>query len=188
MKRYFRSFVSLDPAKLKKQLSKVSYEQRIAILQLHDRSSGEWTPVKKAAFRGHTEILTALLTSLEEEDRMIVIGDCETPLHWASEEGHTETVTAILDCLTPEQQLKLFSTRDNCGGTAILWASQRGHTETVQSILNYLSPQQQLQLISAQNKYCKTPIQLAFRERHADTEGLLRECQLRAEYALNAKK
>ena len=59
--------------------------------------------MKKAAFRGHTEIVTTLLTSLKEEDRMIVIGDCETPLHWASEEGHTETVTAILDCLTPEQ-------------------------------------------------------------------------------------
>ena len=103
VKRYFRSFVSLDPAKLKKQLSEVSYEQRIAIIQLHDRSSGEWTPVKKAAFRGHTEIVNTLLTSLKEEDRMIVIGDCETPLHWASEEGHTETVTAILDCLTPEQ-------------------------------------------------------------------------------------
>ena len=131
VKRYFRSFVSLDPAKLKKQLSEVSYEQRIAIIQLHDRSSGEWTPVKKAAFRGHTEIVTALLTSLKEEDRMIVIGDCETPLHWASEEGHTETVTAILDCLTPEQQLKLISTRDNCGGTAIHWASQKGHTDTI---------------------------------------------------------
>ena len=62
---------------------------------------------------------------------MIVIGDCETPLHWASEEGHTETVTAILDCLTPEQQLKLISTRDNCGGTAIHWASQKGHTDTI---------------------------------------------------------
>ena len=149
VKHYFRSFVSLDPTKLKKQLSEVSYEQRIAIIQLHYRSSGEWTPVKKAAFRGHSEIVTALLTSLKEEDRMNVLGDCETPLHWASEEGHTDTVTAILECLTLEQQLKLISTRDNCGRTAIHWASQKGHTETVQSNLNYLSPQQQLEHISA---------------------------------------
>ena len=91
------------------------------------------TPLRCAADRDDTEMISTVLTSLQSSaDRLkLLMVDKYTPLHTAASWGRTESVKMILDCLTADQQIQIMSIQSISGETAIHGAERSRHTETV---------------------------------------------------------
>ena len=108
-----------------------STEQKLRVLL--QRYSGWRTPLHWAAWRGHSELLSTLLTSLQSSaDRLkLPMVYSNTPLHTAAFYGHTESVKVILDCLTTDQQIQLMSVQSMGDMTAIQYAESTGQADTV---------------------------------------------------------
>ena len=131
-----RRSVYPDIKKLRVVLTLLSDQQKLYILQ--QEYSG-WTVLECAAYRGHTEIISTLLISLQFSAgrlKLLMVNDKYTPLHEAARQGHTDSVKCILDCLTADQQIQIMSVQW-LGMTAIQWAERRGHTDTVRVLREY---------------------------------------------------
>ena len=126
-----------DMEKLRELLSKVTYEQKLDILQQTKSEVAGMTALHKAAQRGHADVLKAVLSTLQSSDRLIVLMAKDymkrTPLHEAALGGHTESVKAILNSLTAVQQMQLLTIEGGWYGnrTAVEMAS--GETADVLS-------------------------------------------------------
>jgi hypothetical protein len=118
------------------------------------------TALMKAALRGHTDIVQALLAQGADVNATDVLGF--TILMTAAKRGHTDTVQALL-AHGADVNAKAFNgytavmptagqgytetvkallaagadvnAKDNKGGTALMWTAGRGHTETVKALL-----------------------------------------------------
>ena len=135
MREYVRSSKYLpDIEKLRELLSKVTYEQKLNILQ-QTKSERHSTALRKAAYRDDAEMITTILSSLQSSDRLklLMMRDNmkHTALHIAALRCHTESVKAILDTLTAAQQIQLLTAEDGYGKTAVEMAS--GETADVLS-------------------------------------------------------
>ena len=127
-----------DMKKLREVLTQLSDQQKLHILQQWYSVCG--TPLHWAAFRGHTEIISTLLTSLQSSaDRLklLTVDKLSTPLHRAAFSRNTESVKMILDCLTADQQIQIMSVHDWGSKRAIQSAERRGRTDTVRVLREY---------------------------------------------------
>ena len=128
--------------KLREVLTHLSDEQKLHILQRkYNRYTlfVWWTPLHCAARKGHTEIISTVLTSLQSSaDRLKLLMEDEyyTPLHYAALVGRTESVKVILDCLTADQQMKLMSVQ-RMGDMIAVQLAERGHTDAVRMLREY---------------------------------------------------
>ena len=144
--KHWPSSVYPDMKKLREVLTQLSDEQKLHILR--QMYLGLRTTLYFAAGRGHTEIISTLLTSLQSSaDRLklLMVSKHSTPLHAAALYGHTESVKMILDCLTADQQIQIMSVQDYWGETAIQWAENWGHTDTVRVLREYQHRAEQIQ-------------------------------------------
>ena len=126
-----RSSVYPDMNQLEAVLNQLTDEEKLHILK---QRHPVLTPLRCAAGRDHTEIISTLLTSLQSSaDRLkLLMVYTNTPLHAAARWGHTESVNEILepDRLTAVHRILIMSVQ--CGGeTAVQLAERRGHTATV---------------------------------------------------------
>ena len=126
-----------DMKKLREVLTQLPDQQKLHILQQY---SGWGTPLHCAASRGHTEIISTLLISLQSSAyrlKLLMVDKSYTPLHTAAYCGHTESVKMILDCLTADQQIRIMSVQNWDRKTAIQYAESEGHTDTVGVLREY---------------------------------------------------
>ena len=138
IEQYSKNIVYPDIKKLREVLTQLSDEQKLHILQ--QEYSGLYTPLHCAASRGHTEIISTLLTSLQSSaDRLKLLMVSEyTPLHTAARFGHTDSVKMILDCLTGDQQIQIMSVQSYWRGeTAIQYAEMFSYADTVRVLREY---------------------------------------------------
>ena len=132
-----RSSVYPDMKKLREVLTQLSDQQKLHILQ--QKYSG-WIPLRHAAYRDHTEIISTLLTSLQSSAyrlKLLMVYERYTPLHKAAYWGITASVKMILDCLTTDRQIQLMSVTSWEGETAVQYAESEGHTDTVRVLTEY---------------------------------------------------
>ena len=137
MKLYCEDRVYPDMKKLRKVLTQLSDEQKLQLLQ---QKYSVWTPLRYAAIRDHTEMISTLLTSLQSSAyrlKVLMSSKHSTPLHIAAHYGRTEPVKMILDCLTADQQIQIMSVQSISGETAIQCAVKGGHTDTVRVLREY---------------------------------------------------
>ena len=130
------SSVYPDMKKLREVLTQLSDQQKLHILQ---QDYSDWTPLHYAAFSGHTEIISTLLTSLQSSAyrlKLLMVYEY-TPLHTAALFGLTQSVKVILDCLTADHQIQIMSVQDRDGKTAIQWAEMGIRTDTVRVLREY---------------------------------------------------
>ena len=124
-----------DVEKLRELLIKVTYEQKLNVLQHTKSEVACMTALHVAAYRGHAEMITTILSSLQSSDRLKLLMKTDfikhTSLHAAASAGHTESVKAILDSLTSDQQMQLLTEDDWSRKTAVEMAS--GETADVLS-------------------------------------------------------
>ena len=138
MRRYCKgpsSSVYPDMDTLREVLTQLSDQQKSHILQ---QKYNFWRPLEYTACRGHTEIISTLLTSLQSSAyrlKLLMVYK-NTPLHAAAHWGNTESVKMILDCLTADQQIQIMSVQCK-GKTAIQKAESRGRTDTVRVLREY---------------------------------------------------
>ena len=159
-----------DMKKLREVLIQLSDEQKLHIL--HQKYSGSGIPLDYAANRGHTEIVSTLLSSVTQRY------SGSTPLVCAAERDHTKMISTLLTSLqSSANRLKLLMVDKY---TPLHYAAFCCHTESVKTILDCLTADQQKQIMSVQRSG-KTAIQLAERHRHTDTVRILREYQHRAD-------
>ena len=138
---------------------------------LQQKYSGS-TPLDYAANRGHTEIVSTLLSSVTQRY------SGSTPLNWAASRGNTEIISTLLTSLqSSANRLKLLMVDK---WTPLHYAAFCCHTESVKTILDCLTADQQKQIMSVQRSG-KTAMQLAEIHRHTDTVRILREYQHRAD-------
>ena len=137
-------------------LTVLTDQQKLQVLQ--QQYPVRRRPLQCAAIRGHTEIISTLLTSLQSSAyrlKLLMVYDMYyRPLHEAADCGHTESVKMILDCLTPDQQIRMMSVQD-CdygntaihieGETAMQCAERWGQTDTVRMLRPYQQRVEQLQ-------------------------------------------
>ena len=130
------SSVYPDMKKLSEVLTLLSDQQKLHLLQ---QKYSPWeTPLHWAALRGHTEIISTLLTSLQSSAyrlKLMMVGK-RTPLHYAAHWGNTDSVKTILDCLTADEHTQIMSVQWN-GKTAIQYAERMGRTDTVRILREY---------------------------------------------------
>ena len=134
--KHWPSSVYPDMKKLREVLTQLSDQQKLHILQ--QKYSG-WIPLRHAAYRDHTEIISTLLTSLQSSaDRLKLLMVYKgTPLHVAVRFGRTESAKMMLDCLTADQQIQLMSVQNRWDRTAIQMAENEGHTDTARVLTKY---------------------------------------------------
>ena len=127
-----------DMEKWREILTVLTDRQKLQVLQQHYPVRRR--PLQCAAIRGHTEIISTLLTSLQSSAyrlKLLMVGK-RTPLHLAAWRGHTESLKIILDCLTADQQIQITSVHDKWDGvTAIQCAERCGHTDTMKILREY---------------------------------------------------
>ena len=120
-----------DIRELTQLLCDVTHDVKVRILKIHN-------PLYRAAQRGHTEIITIILSSLPQHQRIdVLIVDCYTPLHYAACRSKSVSVEAILTQLTPDQQLQILSVRNKNGRTPAGWASLGGQKKTERLLRDY---------------------------------------------------
>lgn len=91
------------------------------------------TALSLASSEGHSEIVSALLTSKNIELNMKERGFGRTALSWAAEENHSKVVALLLSQgykIDPEVE-------DMRGGTAVLRAAEEGSLESLQKLLDF---------------------------------------------------
>ena len=159
--------------KLREVLIQLSDEQKLHILQ--QKYSGSGIPLDYAANRGHTEIVSTLLSSVMQGY------SGSTPLVCAAERDHTKMISTLLTSLqSSANRLKLLMV--DRYSTPLHLAAFSGHTESVKVILDCLTADQQIQIMSVQDGwFCETAIQKAETWGHTDTVRILREYQHRAD-------
>ena len=86
------------------------------------------TPLRRAAYCNHVDVVRLLLEFRAEVDRRDASG--KTPLIAASEEGHDEVVSVLLDAGAD------VDASEEEGRCALYYASYEGHTSTAQLLLD----------------------------------------------------
>ena len=113
----------LETEKLSKLLSKSTDQEKLNILQQSVMGS---TALHKAASRDDAEVITAILSSLQPDDKikLLLMKDSSgcTPLHKAADGNHKRSLKAILNTFTAKQQLQLLTEKAS-GDTAIEMSS-----------------------------------------------------------------
>ena len=113
----------LDTGKLSEVLSKSTEQEKLNILQQTVLGS---TALHNAAARDDAEVITAILSSLQSDDKikLLLMKDSSgcTPLHKAADGNLKRSVKAILNNFTAKQQLQLLTEKAS-GDTAIEMSS-----------------------------------------------------------------
>mgnify|MGYP001798726317 CR=1 FL=1 len=138
MTQYCEQYVYPDMKKLIEVLTQLSDEQKLHVLQ--QEYLVRKAPLHNAALRGHTEIISTLLTSLPSSAnrlKLLMVDKYYTPLRLAVYFGHTESVRMILDCLTADQQIQLMPVQSSGDMTAIQYAESTGCRDTVRILREY---------------------------------------------------
>lgn len=125
------STFSPEKNKLRSLLGEVPNETKLETLRQEYHPN--WTVLKRASYRDDNNIITILISSVDQKDRLKLFlrEEDHTALHTAAVHGRTEAVKAILNCLTRDQQLKLMDEKANDGETAMQWAELGGRTDRV---------------------------------------------------------
>merc|ERR1712062_572855 len=87
------------------------------------------TPLHKAASKGHTEVIRALLDYQVNKNAKNEEG--QTPLHIAAREGHTWVCRILLDNEVEKDSI------NNAGETPLIVAVNQGQSEVCRTLLEY---------------------------------------------------
>ena len=100
------------------------------------------TALHRAAYWGHTETVSGILSCLNADQQLHLLFTQDsfgnTALHYAARKRLTETAKTLLDIMTPEQQLKHLSVKDKEGNTASQEAvGYDGNSYTMRTLEHY---------------------------------------------------
>lgn len=128
---------------------------------VHDRAEYEWTPLHRAAERGHTEAARVLLAAGADLNATDKIGG--TPLRYAADGGHAEVVGLLL---ASGAQVNVS---DGYGETPLHIAARRGYKDIV-SLLVANGAQ-----VNLRDRSGTTPLRTAVEFRRTGVAKFLRE-------------
>ena len=173
--RYITSSLVPNISQLKHLLSQVSNKQRMSILS--KVYTNYWRPLHRAAFKGDTDIIEAILSCLQSTDRIklaSISGGRDTPLQIAISFANIDSVKAILVWLRCDEQILLLNTKEISRQiTAFLTAVRTGHVELTKTILDCLTPEKKVDLITTRDRSGRTAIEEAERRGHSHVVTLL---------------
>ena len=186
MYRYITSSLVPNTSQLKQLLSQVSNKQRMSILS--KEYTNYWMPLHKAAFKDDTDIIEAILSSLQNTDRIKLASISVrgvTPLQLAINFANIDSVKAILVWLRSNEQILLLNTKERSRQiTAFLTAVSTGHVELTKTILDCLTPEKQVELITTHDRSGRTAIEEAESRGHSHVVTLLNAYSQEAELCL----
>ncbi|KAK3241953.1 hypothetical protein CYMTET_48323 [Cymbomonas tetramitiformis] len=119
------------------------------------------TPLHWAAWKGHTEVVEALVKEGAEVDSRDY-NKC-TPLSWAARHGHEHVVEVLL------KYGAMLDAVDEAKRTPLHWAAEKGHVNIVRILLLHGASKDQ------HDMFVRTPLHGAAQHGHSDVVELLLE-------------
>jgi len=120
-------------------LKNLSNEEKIAVL--NKTGSDGWTVLMRAAFRGQTATVQAILGALSDEQKVEVLNKTDskgkTAFMLAILFSKTATVQAILESFSSDQRVEVLNKTDLKGRTALMRAASRRDPEMVRILTSY---------------------------------------------------
>lgn len=128
LEQYSAALLYPDRQELGNLLMTVTPDERMSTLKTATPFGD--TPLHRAAWCGHTDIIDAILSSLITQERKDLLMSMDHGiLHFNAMFSHVESVEAIMVHLTAEEKLHMISKRTASDGlTAIGWALSKGYT------------------------------------------------------------
>ncbi|XP_048258039.1 ankyrin repeat domain-containing protein 50-like [Haliotis rufescens] len=102
----------------------VKFVLSLNVVDINSRGRGSMTPVMRAAWIGHTDVVELLVS--KGADVSLVDKDGDNTLHFACIGGHLETVEFVLSLNVVD-----INSRGRGSMTPAMWATQYGHTDVV---------------------------------------------------------
>ncbi|KAI8497751.1 hypothetical protein Bbelb_244030, partial [Branchiostoma belcheri] len=148
-------------AHMKHQKERVTRGRKeiLRLLKIFREHKDQWKVLHKAAYNGHHETVSALLSSGVDVNTRD--NKQKTPLHLAAENGHHETVSALLSSGAD------VNARDNEQSSPLHDAAWNGHHETVSALLTAGAD------VNAWDNEQRTPLYLAAYNGHHGTVSAL---------------
>ncbi|XP_048258038.1 ankyrin repeat domain-containing protein 50-like [Haliotis rufescens] len=110
-------------------LETVEFVLSLNVVDIDSRGGGSWTPVMRATYRGHRDVVELLVS--KGADVSLVDGDGNNILHLACSEGHLETVEFVLSLNVVD-----INSRGRWSLTPVMRAARNGHTDVLELLVS----------------------------------------------------